>query len=287
MESEFTGWLQTIPTKNYFSAGLARDSDGSAVAGYQGVDTTPSRPATRITFDYWGKPERDEDLFPYFLDLAESESRGEAALAVGVWIRDSRSRRAEMLRESGYEIIQIVPATRLHVPSAKLDQCDERLARLTADGIRFVSIEQLEVEGYDWKRHLYDATDEMAQDVPATEAYQRIEFDAYVEMVKNKSVYNYALMIAAMDGETIVGYTRVSPMAARPDSARTGLSGVRRSYRRRGIVSGLKSFSIRALQQSGIEWLFTDNDATNPLLQLNFSIGFEEFMQFHQYGKSF
>lgn len=286
-ESEFTSWLQTVPEGNYFSAAIVLDPGGEPIAGFQGANTTPQRPAARLTFDYWGLPEKDDALFPIFLEQLESEREHEGALALGVWIRDSLTRRAELLREAGYDVIQVVPATRLYVPSANLDVCDAKLAQLQAEGLTFASIAQLIEAGYDWKRNLYDATDEMAQDVPSTEAYQRMDFEAYAKMVANTAVYNYDLMYVAMDGNSIVGYTRVSPLAAKPDAARTGLSGVRRTYRRRGIVSALKSLSIRALQNQGIEWLFTDNDETNPLLKLNLAIGFEEFMQFHQYGKSY
>lgn len=274
-----------MPEGNYFSAAIVLGADGEPVAGFQGANTTPQKPAARLTFDYWGKPEHDDELFPIFLEYMESELIQEEALALGVWIRDSRTRRAEMLRDAGYDVIQVVPATRLHVPSANLDVCDAKLAQLQSQGLTFASIAQLIEAGYDWKPNLYDATDEMAQDVPSTDAYQRMDFEAYAKMVANTAVYYYDLMFVAMDGDSIVGYTRVSPLAAKPDAARTGLSGVRRSYRRRGIVSALKSLSIRSLQQHGVEWLFTDNDETNPLLQLNLAIGFEEFMQFHQYGK--
>lgn len=55
----------------------------------------------------------------------------------------------------------------------------------------------------------------------------------------------------AMDGEQINGYTRVTPMQVDTTLVGTGLSGVRRAYRRQGIVTALKVHAILALRDLG------------------------------------
>ncbi|MBE2224121.1 MAG: GNAT family N-acetyltransferase [Anaerolineae bacterium] len=55
----------------------------------------------------------------------------------------------------------------------------------------------------------------------------------------------------------------------------TGVTTVRREYRRRGIATALKVHIIRFAQENGVQEIFTGNDSQNPMYQLNLKLGFK------------
>ena len=55
----------------------------------------------------------------------------------------------------------------------------------------------------------------------------------------------------------------------------TGMSGVKREYRRMGLVTALKLRAIAFAQAQGARTLMTSNNSANPMLQLNLTLGFE------------
>jgi hypothetical protein len=54
----------------------------------------------------------------------------------------------------------------------------------------------------------------------------------------------------------------------------TGLTGVLRSHRRRGIATALKVCAMSFARDYGAIEVDTDNEENNPMLQLNYQLGF-------------
>jgi len=56
----------------------------------------------------------------------------------------------------------------------------------------------------------------------------------------------------------------------------TGLTGVRREYRRKGIATALKHTGLIWAKNQGYEWIRTDNVDTNTgMLSINIRVGFK------------
>ena len=55
----------------------------------------------------------------------------------------------------------------------------------------------------------------------------------------------------------------------------TGLTGVIRSHRRRGIAMALKVQALEFARQRGFQTVMTDNEEKNPMYQLNLKLGFK------------
>ena len=58
-------------------------------------------------------------------------------------------------------------------------------------------------------------------------------------------------------------------------SLETGLTGVRREYRRRGIATALKVMALQFARENGYTEIVTDNEENNPMFQINLQLGFE------------
>lgn len=222
----------------------------------------------------------DEALYEPTVHFAEERATAAGSPSLSVWTRSDKTRRVEVLEGRGYRVIQTAPSSRLDLTrfdggrfKDKIDACP----------FRVVSIRSFEDQGIDWVPLLYEATLEIARDVPDPHDFEPMPFDEYREMLKNPVIYDTRLMFAAMDGGRIIGYTRVTPYQADPTLVATGLSGVLREYRRQGVVTALKVHALETLQSLGYKTVRTENDITNPMYQLNLDLGFEwewDWMQF-------
>jgi GNAT superfamily N-acetyltransferase len=78
----------------------------------------------------------------------------------------------------------------------------------------------------------------------------------------------------ALDGERYIGLTQFWRGEA-TDDLFTGLTAVRREYRRRGVALALKVHALRFARELGAPLIYTDNDSRNaPMIALNDALGF-------------
>ena len=96
-----------------------------------------------------------------------------------------------------------------------------------------------------------------------------------------------ALLGPAPRSEAYVGLSQLwySP---EPDMLRTGLTGVRRAYRRRGLALALKVRSLAFAKQQGYRRVITDNESNNRgMLHINEQLGFVKNPAWLHYVKTF
>ncbi len=183
--------------------------------------------------------------------------------------------RAEELQRCGLEITQVVNVTRLDLMAFDPSPFEAKIAEVRKR-FRIVSAAELDEEGFDWIPGLWEVSWEMLQDMPNPHEPIRPTLENYRERIRAEKIfYQTDTMMLAMDGERVVGYSRVTLSPAKEDLALTGLSGTARDCRRLGIVTALKVEGIKRMRAKGIKWLETDNDDTNPMFKLNIQMGFE------------
>jgi hypothetical protein len=225
----------------------------------------------------------DDANYPHAVQFAEERTLAVGTRDLSIWTRSDKSLRRMTLESRGYTLIQTAPSSKLDIEAFDESRFE---AKITSCRYPVLTIAELAVRGFDWMPALYEATDEMARDVPDPHDYVQIPYEQYAERLKNPMVYDHRLMFVAMDGEQIIGYTRVTPYQLDPTLVATGLSGVLRAYRRQGVVTALKVRAILALRDLGFKWLRTENDVTNPMYPLNLDLGFAWEWDWLQFGKS-
>lgn len=217
------------------------------------------------------------------VEHSERRARALGCPVLNLWVRSDKEDQVARLEHRGYRCIQTAPTSFLDVQAFS----DEPFRPLVANApYRIASIEELESEGTEWVRRLFTATSEISRDVPDPHGYEEMSFEQYAEMIKNPVIYDYGLMFVAMDGEIIVGYTRASPTQGDPGRVNTGLSGTIRSHRRRGVVTALKVRAISELKNRGCHTLQTENDASNPMYELNLRLGFKWAFDWRLYERA-
>lgn len=243
------------------------------------VDYDGGNPPVTLWVDFCIDPSREKDLLEPILDLGDKTGERYDVRKYKAWTNSRMDYRAEVLQRRGYEKVQIVPLTRLDLAAADLDRFQKKVDSVRSAGIEITTMAALDERGLDWVPLLHEATKEMALDMPSPDEPQFMELEQFRELVKDERIYKRDLMFAALDQGRLVGYSRVMPSDCDAALVYTGLSGVVRSHRRRGIVTALKLAGIRELQRRGYRWLQTDNDHTNPMYELNLQLGYKPFLE--------
>lgn len=247
------------------------------------LDFDGKSPTERVEADLLMHPDF-EHRYGEAITQFETVAASSGAAKWCIWTHDRNPARLNSLLANSYEVKQTVPCSMLDV--AGFDGAPfQQVVDNVKSSIRLASIKELADEGIDWIPPLYEMNWELAQDVPSPHPISPMPMDQFIAMVTNPRTHPPETMFVALDGGKMVGYSRVTPSLAREDLAFTGLSGVVRSHRRRGIVTALKVHGIEAMRELGIRWLQTDNDETNPMYQLNLQLGFKPVWKWLQFVK--
>lgn len=190
--------------------------------------------------------------------------------------REDDSERVEFLLGQGFSQEMRSPASALQVVDFDGSACDGAYERLAQNGIRLITLAQLYGEEPEWKRKLHDLRWEIVQDVPSTEPFAEPTVEEFEEMVlKDPALDEEAFFVALSADGSFVGMSnlwRNDPTGKRLD---TGLTGVVRSHRRKGIATALKMRTIQYAQTCGAETVETSNEEGSPMVALNLKLGFE------------
>ena len=125
------------------------------------------------------------------------------------------------------------------------------------------------------ERKLYDLYTITSRDVPG--ATELPSFNEYqIRVLEHPMTQLEAYFIAVKDGEW-VAYTGTRQRATdRPLEWHTGMTGVLKAHRGRGLAVALKAHVIQLARKLGIAELHTNNDSTNAeMLNVNRKLGYE------------
>jgi hypothetical protein len=90
----------------------------------------------------------------------------------------------------------------------------------------------------------------------------------------------------ALDGYELVGVASLSKQGEDFDVLESGLTGVRRGYRRRELATALKCRAIAFARHLGALTIETFNEENNPMFALNQKLGFKAQPAEVDWGKS-
>ncbi len=145
--------------------------------------------------------------------------------------------------------------------------------RLRAQGIKITTFCQLEGDP-ERDRKIYDLEWEVLKDVPDSADLTQVPYDRWHKDIIESPLFLQDGYLVALDGSQYVGMSnlwddRVS------DALNTGLTGVVRSHRHRGIATALKVRAIVYARAHGHPVIKTGNEVNNrPMLSINERLGF-------------
>ncbi|MFI5385886.1 MAG: GNAT family N-acetyltransferase [Fimbriimonadales bacterium] len=211
-------------------------------------------------------------IIEHLLDVA----RENGGLTASAYVREDRKGRTEAFRSMGFECIMRDPITQIDLDQFDAALFEPSIRSVEEQGISLRSIAELVDEDVDWLQSAHELSYELLKDVPLPDPPRKESLDEFRGWVTSPAYWFPEGWIVAFDGPRWVGLTDLHPVPARPDTARTGLTGVVRSHRRRGIATSLKVTALARAKKAGIKFVQTGNEENNPMLQLNLRLGFRE-----------
>jgi GNAT superfamily N-acetyltransferase len=125
------------------------------------------------------------------------------------------------------------------------------------------------------QRDLYDLEIAAARAEPDYDPGSEMVFEQFVANELTAPVFLADGAFVALDGERVVGVSRLSRDTSREDVAHVGFTGVHPEYQGRGIAFALKVRSVEYARAHGFREIRTQNDTRNgPMLHINDTLGF-------------
>ncbi len=156
--------------------------------------------------------------------------------------------------------------------------------RMAGIGAEIRTVVELEADGVDWKREMWELEHELMRDVPTDDPVTQQPFDQWVKWLTHPGFIPEAFFLAIKDGR-FVGVTSLWQSLAEKDKFHTALTGVVRSLRRKGMATALKVRAIRFACDREARVIRTDNEENNPMYDLNVRLGFKPVPAWWTYRK--
>ena len=122
----------------------------------------------------------------------------------------------------------------------------------------------------DLSHGIYEVAREAYPDVPGDELEEMAPFEEWLRVDMQGSGDRPEATFIALAGDEVVGYAKFSLGDARPTVAFHDMTGVKRSWRGRGIAAALKRAQIAWAKENGYSRLETFNEERNePIRRLN------------------
>jgi GNAT superfamily N-acetyltransferase len=123
---------------------------------------------------------------------------------------------------------------------------------------------------------IYEVAREAYVDMPGSEDEEVESFEDWLAHDMQGSGDRPEATFVALAGDEVVGYAKFSLTAAQPTVAHHDTTGVKRTWRGRGIAGALKRAQIAWAKAQGYERLSTGNELRNtPIRRLNEQLGYK------------
>lgn len=163
------------------------------------------------------------------------------------------------------------------------DAYPDEIEKVESSGIRFLNLPEYEAECEEARRRIWELDNAISPDIPSSDPVTPLSFETFCKYLFESPHLTPEGWVIALDGDTPVG---ISNLWKRKGNAgiNTGLTGVLRSHRKRGIATACKLRTLRWAKAQGYPWVRTENEESNRgMLGINERLGFQPMPSWHHY----
>jgi len=190
------------------------------------------------------------------------------------YTREDKPQAICFLTQRGFKQVMRQQVSHLDVSAFDHNKFTGIAVKMQELGIQIYTVSQLEPLDPNWKHKIWDLEWELLQDVPSPDPPTRQTFEKFEKTLESPNFQPDAYFIA-IDDDRYVGVTSLWSAPADKDKLYTELTGVVRSYRRKGVATALKLRAIEFAERYGAKIIETDNEENNPMYSLNMKLGFK------------
>lgn len=212
--------------------------------------------------------------FPNGQQRAMDLALADGATVLSTWSDERFPERLDWLAAQGFKETQRNPVSYLDLKAFEPDRWRPVHEKGLKAGIQIRTYEELiETGGEGIVQRLWELEESLMADVPLPYEWKGIPYEEFKQYL-DADRRHWPTLLVAVDGGQFVGQTQLFLNEVEPTLGTTGLTGVVRSHRRRGIAAALKVQSLSQAKALGVRRLGTDNEQKNPMYQLNLDLGF-------------
>lgn len=194
-------------------------------------------------------------------------------LTLYTYTREDFTGGVRFAEKMGFEEAMREWESRLDPSTVDLAAYAELERKMAAKEIEIKTVRELESDP-DRDRKLYELDWQLSQDVPSPEPPTKVPFEEWQKVWGHPNLLPDGWFVA-LHNDAYVGVSNLWTSQADETILYTGLTGVLRTYRRRGIATALKLQAIRYAQSQGIAEVRTWNESNNEgMLSINNALGF-------------
>ena len=183
-----------------------------------------------------------------------------------------QERGIRFLQDRGFILGKTIQQSELDVTGYDPTEKPDRRHSLFAQGIQFLSLDEVSAEDPDWFEKYHELCMEFLADLVYPPAPLTLA-DHWAEHQRNSAFDPSMTFIAGRNGEWLA-LTALWQSAADPTLWWTSLTGVGHAHRRLGLASALKTTAIEGVQHRGGTRIRTDTVAGTPMFKINQALGF-------------
>jgi len=189
--------------------------------------------------------------------------------------REDKERAVRFLEDRGFEKTMKMWEAELPVDDFDFEEYEGLEEKLEDQGIKLTTLKEIE-HSEENKRKLYELHEDIMEEVPLPDDYTSRDKDRYLDNLFNHPRYFPEAYILAIKDDEFIGMSS-HWLKEKENSLPTGLTGVRKEYRGKGIATAMKVKALEVAKEEGIKKIKTMNETRNEdILHINDKMGFEK-----------
>lgn len=188
--------------------------------------------------------------------------------------RKDKERAIRFIKDRDFKETMRMWEAELEVNEFDFDEYAGLKEKLNEEGIILTSLDKLEMNENN-KKKLYELNEYIMEDVPMPDEYTRTEYERFIKKTFDHPEFFPEGYIIATKDDSFIGLSR-HWLKEEENALFTGLTGVRRDYRGKGIATAMKVEAVKIAKENNIEKIKTMNETGNEdIIHINKKMGFK------------